>query len=125
PRLRYPCAVWIHLLRHGIAIDRDDPHCPADPLRELTDKGKVRTQEVAEAFAGLYPVIDAIAVSPYRRAQQTADIFIEALGLENVLRWDCDALMPMEDPDRALDALRSRPAQGVLVVGHAPSLDRL
>lgn len=124
-RLRYSPGVWIHLLRHGIAIDRDDPACPADPLRELTEKGRARTVEVADAFAGLHPVIDAIAVSPYRRAEQTADIFVDALGLETVLRWECEALMPMEDPDRALDALRARPAQGILVVGHAPSLDRL
>lgn len=121
----YPGVVWIHLLRHGIAIDRDDPQCPPDPLRALTDKGRERTEEVARAFAGLQPVVDAVAVSPYLRAQQTADIFIEALELKDVRRWDCEALLPMEDPDRAMEALRTRPGQGILVIGHAPNLDRL
>jgi hypothetical protein len=37
----------LYLMRHGIAIDREDPDCPPDPERYLTPKGIQRTRAAA------------------------------------------------------------------------------
>lgn len=117
--------MWIHLLRHGIAIDRDDPACPTDPQRFLTPKGKERTRASVRGFATVEPVIDAVFVSPYRRAQETADIAVEELGLEDLPRHEIAALVPMGEPAEVVQALQRETHRGVLVVGHAPNLDRV
>ena len=41
----------LYIVRHGIAIDRDDPKCPADPERYLTEEGKEKTKQVARGVA--------------------------------------------------------------------------
>jgi phosphohistidine phosphatase len=115
--------VWIHLLRHGIAVDREDPACPADPERFLTDRGRLRVAAVAKGMAALGISPDRVLVSPYLRAQQTADLAIEALGGESVRRETVDALTPMGDPERVLEAVRASGGHEVLCVGHAPNLD--
>jgi phosphohistidine phosphatase len=115
--------VWIHLLRHGIAVDRDDPACPADPERYLTDKGKVRTRAAAKGLAAVGIAPDLVLVSPYVRAQQTADIAVEELGAAGARRETVDALTPMGDPARAIEAVRASGGREVLCVGHAPNLD--
>ncbi|MBC8072206.1 MAG: phosphohistidine phosphatase SixA, partial [Deltaproteobacteria bacterium] len=42
--------MWVHLLRHGIAIDPSDPACPTDPERFLTEKGRSRTRSAAKGL---------------------------------------------------------------------------
>jgi phosphohistidine phosphatase SixA len=31
--------IQLYLIRHGIAVDREDPNCPPDTERPLTPKG--------------------------------------------------------------------------------------
>lgn len=121
----YLRGVWIHLLRHGIAIDRDDPACPTDPERFLTDKGKTKTSAAARGAKEIGITADLLLCSPYLRAQQTADIAVTELRLGKVRRVDTDALLPMAEPQELLEVLRGHSAEHVLCVGHAPNLDRL
>ena len=115
--------MWIHLLRHGIAIDRADPSCPADPDRYLTPKGIARTLAACRGWATTEVEFDLLCVSPYVRAQQTADIAVEAMGLQQCERVTVDALVPMGEPAAVVDFLSGRQEQSVLCVGHAPNLD--
>jgi phosphohistidine phosphatase len=119
------CRVWIHLLRHGIAIDRADPSCPTDPDRFLTEKGKAKTTAACRGWATTGVEIDLVCVSPYLRAQQTADIAVEVLGLQESERVTVDALVPMGEPASVVEFLRGRAAESVLCVGHAPNLDEV
>ena len=43
----------LYIVRHGIAIDREAPKCPADPERYLTEEGKEKTRQVATGLAAL------------------------------------------------------------------------
>lgn len=115
--------MWVHLLRHGIAIDPSDPACPTDPERFLTDKGKTRTRAAAKGLRriDIAPVI--IIASPYVRAQQTAEIAREELGGDAIALESSDALIPMADPSRIVDILRAKTDSNILCVGHAPNLD--
>lgn len=118
----------VHLLRHGIAIDRDDPSCPTDPERFLTAKGIARTREAAQGLAKLLhgpSQVDAVVASPYVRAQQTADLASEILGLARVPRLASEALLPLTEPAAIVAELRSHAFTSVLLVGHSPHLDRL
>jgi phosphohistidine phosphatase len=117
--------VWIHLLRHGIAVDPGDPAAPTDPERFLTDKGKARTRAAARGLAAIGISPDLVLVSPYVRAQQTADIAVEVLGAKEIARETIDSLTPMGDPSRVIEVVRASGKHSVLCVGHAPNLDLL
>ena len=116
--------MWVHIFRHGIAIDPTDPACPTDPQRFLTDKGKARTRAGARGLKAIGIAPDLIVTSPYVRARQTAEILREELAPETPLE-ESDALTPMADPTKIVETLRERAEQNLLVVGHAPHLDLL
>ena len=42
----------LYIVRHGIAIDREDPKCPSDPERYLPAEGVEKTRQVAGWRAG-------------------------------------------------------------------------
>jgi phosphohistidine phosphatase len=117
--------VWIHLLRHGIAVDPDDPAAPTDSERFLTERGKLRVRAAAKGMVAVGISPDLVLVSPYVRAQQTADIAVEVLGASSMPRETIEALTPMGDPSRVIEAARASGKQSVLCVGHAPNLDLL
>ena len=116
--------MWIHLLRHGIAFDREDPRCPPDPQRPLTDKGVTRTRAVAKGLRRIGLEVDAILTSPYLRARQTADIVHDALAPEVPLK-QLSSLVPDGEPAKMLEAIVAKKFDAPLCVGHAPSLDAL
>ena len=111
-------------MRHGIAVDRDDPDCPADPERYLTERGKERTRLAARGLAALEITPQLALVSPYVRAQQTADIAIEALGL-GMRRETVQALTPMGSTREVAQRIDAASEPSILCVGHLPSLDLL
>src|SRR6267143_1658932 len=69
----------LYIVRHGIAIDREDPKSPLEAERYLTDEGIERTRQVAKGIAALGVHADLMISSPYVRATQTAAIFAGAL----------------------------------------------
>lgn len=117
--------MWVHLFRHGIAIDPTDPSCPTDPERFLTDKGQVRTRLAARGLRAIGIAPEVIIASPYVRAQQTAQIAREELGGEAIALVTADVLTPMAEPAAVVELLRARTEQNLMCVGHAPNLDRV
>jgi phosphohistidine phosphatase SixA len=70
----------LYIVRHGIAIDREDPKCPSDPERYLTPEGHTRTKEVAKCIAALIDTPKLLISSPYvQRCRLGQEIFAEAL----------------------------------------------
>ena len=106
--------LWI--LRHGEA----EPHARRDADRNLTEHG--RQQVVRSAAHLIGQPLDCILVSPYVRAQQTADLVRDALGFSSALKtvlW----LTPESDPRFAVNQL---PDSGnVLLVSHQPFVGEL
>ena len=106
--------LWI--LRHGEA----EPHALRDADRNLTEHG--RQQVVRSAAHLIGQPLDCILVSPYVRAQQTADLVRDALGFSSALKtvlW----LTPESDPRFAVNQL---PDSGnVLLVSHQPFVGEL
>lgn len=101
--------VWI--LRHGEA----QLHARRDADRELTAHGREQVLHSATHLIG--EPLERILVSPYVRAQQTAELVRKTLGFTGELitvPW----LTPESDPKHAISQL---PDSGnVLLVSHQP-----
>ncbi|MGC1903364.1 MAG: phosphohistidine phosphatase SixA [Candidatus Acidiferrum sp.] len=116
----------LYIVRHGIAIDREDPKSPPDPDRYLTEEGVEKTKQVAKGIAALKIKADLLISSPYVRAMQTAEIFATALdyGKQKIRR--CDLLLPGTEPSLFYKELAKEKQSGtIFCFGHAPQLDAL
>lgn len=113
----------LYLMRHGIAIDRDDPDCPPEAERFLTPKGVQRTRSVARGLRELRVHPTALLTSPYVRAVQTGEIVCEMLGLDPHDLHTTEALKPEAKPSRLADELAEIASGDVICFGHAPQLD--
>jgi phosphohistidine phosphatase len=116
----------LYIVRHGIAIDREDPKCPPEAERYLTEEGIEKTKKVAKAIAILGIHADLIISSPYVRAMQTAAIFAAALDYPKQKIRRTDGLLPGAEPTAILRELaREKNASSVFCFGHAPHVDGL
>jgi phosphohistidine phosphatase len=114
----------LYIVRHGIAIDREDPKCPPDPERYLTEEGVEKTAQVAKGVAALGIAGDLFLTSPYVRAVQTAEIFARALDYAEPKIRRTDMLLPGAEPSHIFRELaRDKQASAVFLFGHAPQLD--
>ncbi len=107
------------LLRHAAAEDR--AATGRDEDRELTAEGARRAREVARGLARMNPGIDLVLTSPLRRARQTAEPVVEALGLGKSFR-QTRALEPDREPEEILEEVEAEGHDAVLLVGHEPHL---
>lgn len=116
----------LYIVRHGIAIDREDPKCPPDPERYLTEEGVAKTKEVAKGVAALGAVADLLVSSPYVRAVQTAEIFAGALDYSKQKIRRTDLLLPGAEISMLFRELaRDKQSSTVFLFGHAPHLDEV
>ncbi|HXY25922.1 MAG TPA: phosphohistidine phosphatase SixA [Candidatus Acidoferrum sp.] len=114
----------LFIVRHGIAIDREDPKCPPDPERYLTEEGVEKTKQVANGVAALGISADLMLTSPYVRSEQTAEIFASALGYSKQRIRRTDLLLPGAEPSLLFRELaKEKQASSVFLFGHAPHLD--
>lgn len=116
----------LYLVRHGIAIDREDPKCPTEAERYLTEEGIAKTKQVAKGLAELGIEADLLLSSPYVRAVQTAEIVAAALQYPKQRIRKSEMLLPGADPSvlfRELSKLKD--ASTVMCFGHAPNLDEV
>lgn len=116
----------LYVVRHGIAIDREDPKSPSDPERYLTSEGIKKTRDVARRIAALIDAPQRLISSPYVRAYQTAEIFAEALDFPASKIERSNLLLPGAAPAEFFRELsRRKSAESAMCFGHAPQLDEL
>jgi phosphohistidine phosphatase len=116
----------LYIVRHGIAIDREDPKCPADPERFLTNDGIEKTRQAAKGVFEVAAVPDLMLSSPYLRAVQTAELFAEALEYPKQKIVKSDLLLPGAESLLIFRELaKNKDLSTVFVFGHAPHLDDL
>jgi phosphohistidine phosphatase len=112
----------LYLIRHGIAVDREDPNCPPDTERPLTPKGMKRSHSAALGLRALKVKPNAVLTSPWLRAVQTAEIFCEAIGFPSKKIIRTDALKGTSAPADLLRELQPMKAKIVFCFGHEPHL---
>lgn len=106
------------LLRHGEA----EPRARTDAERNLNEAGRLEVRDSAVHLQGRR--LQTILVSPYNRAQQTAEIVRQVLGFSGTLEtvpW----LTPEADPGDALLYLGRRSEAELLLVTHQPLVGAL
>jgi phosphohistidine phosphatase len=115
----------LYLVRHGIAMDREDPNCPTDTERPLTPKGMKRTHAAALGLRAIEIKPDAVLTSPWLRAVQTAEIFCEVLSISSKKIMQIDALKGTSNPaDLFRELAKLRPKEA-LCFGHEPHLHQV
>ncbi len=116
----------LYVVRHGIAIGREDPKCPPDAERYLTEEGVEKTREVARGVAAIGATPDLFLSSPYVRAMQTAEIFAGVFEYSKQKIRRTDLLLPGGEPSLFFRELaRDKQSSTVFCFGHAPHLDDL
>lgn len=113
----------LYIVRHGIAVDRNDPKSPPEAERPLTAAGVQKTRAAALGLRALDVKPDAVISSPYVRAAQTAEIFAEALGFSPEKIRVSDTLKPAASPAETLKEIARLKAREAMCFGHAPHLD--
>ncbi|HET8706177.1 MAG TPA: phosphohistidine phosphatase SixA [Pseudomonadales bacterium] len=111
----------LFLLRHGKA----EPYTTPDEIRQLIDVGRAQTAEIAEKH--LTDIVwDAIWVSPFVRAQQTAQIVLDKIKKaqpDSRLKLTTVAgITPDDSPRKAMALLTGQEGKTILVVSHQPLL---
>lgn len=116
----------LYIVRHGIAIDREDPKSPSDPERFLTEEGIEKTRQVANGVSEVASAPDLMLASPYVRAMQTAEIFAKVLEYPKDKIRKTDFLLPGAEPLQLFRELsKDKDSSVVFVFGHAPHLDEV
>jgi phosphohistidine phosphatase len=112
----------LYLLRHGIAEDHGSRGSDAE--RELTDEGKEKTRAALLALKKmkLFPP-ELVIASPLIRAQQTAQIALEAFAKDGKFEIS-DALTPSSEvtDTMVLVAKYAKKYSRIMLVGHEPHL---
>jgi phosphohistidine phosphatase len=116
-------ALLIDLVRHGEA----EPSSPAgNNGRRLTPAGEAAVRSLAARVAASGTLPTRVFASPLTRAQQTARLLVDALGID-IDPETLDALDPDYPTEEVIHALETHGiASGhVMLVGHMPQLDHL
>ena len=110
----------LFISRHGEAVGS----AATDALRPLTERGQ---RDLVTHWQGLKESgvnLSGMVVSPYLRAQQTADCIAEVYS--GLPRTDCDELVPEASPLLLLNSLLANPvAENTVLVSHMPLVAQL
>jgi phosphohistidine phosphatase len=112
----------IYILRHGIATERGAPGHKKDSDRPLTPEGEDKMRQIAEAILGMELKFDLILSSPFKRAEQTANIVASELDEEVTFT---ELLEPDGNALELIAEINDEKPQRVLLVGHEPYLSQL
>src|SRR5690242_8739580 len=111
--------MFLYIVRHAWAEDRDAARYPDDDLRPLTSDGAKRFAKVAKRLVdvGFRPTL--VATSPLVRCRQTADIILDRLPGEAQI-VELDALRPGSDLGALIEWTDKQSGDAIAWVGHAP-----
>jgi phosphohistidine phosphatase len=115
----------LYIIRHGDAIDQNDPQVTGDAMRWLTDEGRDEVGISARLLAKLGVKPDLVLTSPMVRARQTAEIVADLVGSKGGPEV-CDHLVYGGSLAGVLADItaRDRPRR-IVLAGHMPSVGAL
>ncbi|PCK09674.1 MAG: phosphohistidine phosphatase SixA [Alteromonadaceae bacterium] len=108
----------LFIMRHGHA----QSFSVRDELRELSDQGVQEVELAVTRQLDALQSVEKIIVSPFRRAQQSADIVCK--HLTKAKRENLDLIVPSGSPEKVIDYFYRRaqdePLSSVMIVSHLP-----
>lgn len=112
-------AITLYVMRHGDAVMR----ASTDAERPLSERGREQVREAAQALNGTHP--GHFLVSPYLRAQQTAQLVKEVALISAPLTTESQ-ITPDDHPQGVVQLLADLPeADQILMVSHNPLVSAL
>jgi phosphohistidine phosphatase len=105
----------VYFVQHGIAHSKN-----VDQERSLSDIGNLEVHKVAICLRDNNIVIRKICHSGKLRARQTAAIFSEILGVNNLA--ELSGMAPNDDPG---ELIKQASEDGVMYIGHLPNLAKV
>lgn len=112
----------LYIVRHAIAVDREDFEGEDDSQRPLTDRGRRKMKKITRGLCQLGVELDIILSSPYVRARDTAEILASELKMKDKLAFS-ESLVPPGNFDQLIGEINDTYNVGSLaVVGHEPML---
>jgi phosphohistidine phosphatase len=115
----------LYLLRHAIALDREEFQGSDDSQRPLTDDGRKKMRRAAKGMRKLGLSFDLILTSPYVRARDTADIVAEIYKNRRHLKLTRFLQPGGNHKSLVRDLATLDSAQSIMLVGHEPDLSTL
>jgi phosphohistidine phosphatase len=112
----------VYLIQHGESKSKEE-----DPARPLTERGRKSVENVGADLARVGVSFDRVFHSGKLRAQQTAEILADSLGIGDKVEAH-SGLDPMDPVKPIMDwfsELAERALKSVAIVGHLPFLDKL
>ncbi len=104
----------LFILRHGEA----EHSAPTDQERQLNDHGRDQVRSVVKKRLSNLKKVDHIFVSPYVRAQQTAEIVHEFLP--EIPMTTLPLITPSGRVPEVLEFLQDQSFENILLVSHQP-----
>ncbi len=118
-------AMFVYLMRHGLAVEPEAEGAGDDFSRPLSEDGTHRMEVQAAAFRRMVGVVDEVWTSPLTRSRQSADIVAAAQSPKLPVR-ELASLAPPEDVEAILDQLRrAHDDLSAVIVGHELGLGEL
>lgn len=115
----------IYIIRHGDAIDRNDPKVTGDAMRWLTETGKSEVESSARLLAKLGVEPALVLTSPMVRARQTAEIVTGLVGPAGGPTVSEHLVYGGSLAGVIDDVLRHGQPRQVVLAGHMPSIGAL
>lgn len=111
----------ILIVRHGNA----EVHAASDAERNLTSHGIEQARLAGECLNQLSLSFDQVWVSPYVRAQQTADQLLSAAQLQSLPRSSVDLITPDNNPTAVINHIQSSKIDRLMMISHQPLVSSL
>ncbi|TDP00029.1 phosphohistidine phosphatase SixA [Marinomonas balearica] len=111
----------LYVMRHGNAEAYGYQN---DAERNLTEIGRVEARQSAQQFLERVQQIDAVFVSPYVRAQQTAEEFLDVYEFNGPVSTEGGITPSGKELDVAL-WLHEQPYDSILLITHQPFAHQL
>ena len=111
----------IYILRHGHAQDPGEGLNDFD--RPLTEEGVEKINKLSLLFCKLDANLDMVLSSPYVRARQTAEIFVENLIPKPDLEMVDFLVSGTSSKEISRGLMEYSSCENILIVGHSPDLE--
>ena len=114
----------VYLLRHADAVDVGEQGAKCDAERALSKKGRLQSWRMGTALRRLDVKLDLVIVSPLARTRETAEQVLAVMRADVPVVCD-NVMVPEGAPEEMWQAIRHAGVNGLLIVGHMPSIGRL
>ena len=111
------------IIFEGFVDDPTDAYASSDQARPLTVRGEAEALAAGRFLVKQAVVIESVWVSPYLRAQQTADQVLKSIRATE--RETLGAITPESSPKKFIAQLNQSDCDNLLVVSHNPFVSSL